>query len=661
MSEREFDSIPLDENQSVYKISMSPNTDRGFDDNDFAYFCESNRVVVHGETPKNQGEVFFAQIKIGDYFYLCRGNNYCVLIGKITSDAEACTYKDFGRDSWLQRSYEIIAKAKTEGRYEGGQKGWTPNYNSTCYEINKKEIEDANTKIFTPFFGVRFEMKDAQITSKKENNPNERAGSGLNIILFGPPGTGKTYNAINKALEIMGEDLTGKSRKEIKALFDSKVNEGRIEFTTFHQSMSYEDFIEGIKPDIETESNFDSKQVSYKIRPGIFYKLCVRAGFSSFESLNSENRNKIVDFAVAYDIYFDEVNDKILSGETVNLDTVSGSNVVIEGVSGQGNFIVKHKDGTVSYTVSKARLLKLQSEIKDLADVSNVNSKFRAVIGGCNSSAYWAVLNAIRIKASVQSGIEISSNESKEIDPEVQRRFFLDKLYCSEKAKQPYVLIIDEINRGNVAQIFGELITLIEEDKRLGEPEELRAVLPYSQDKFGVPSNLYIIGTMNTADRSVEAIDTALRRRFCFEEMPSRPDLIAKEGILKEKDGVVENISLETLLEKINSRIEVLLDKDHHIGHSYFMSVSDLDDLKLVFKNKIIPLLQEYFFGDHGKIGLVLGKGFIEQKNSGNIFADFDDYDTSGFESKFIYEIKNPAKMENEVFISALNKLLKND
>ena len=185
-----------------------------------------------------------------------------------------------------------------------------------------------------------------------------------------------------------------------------------------------------------------------------------------------------------------------------------------------------------------------------------------------------------------------------------------------------FVVIIDEINRGNVSQIFGELITLLEKDKRLGADEQLTATLPYSKQKgFGVPSNLYIIGTMNTADRSVEALDTALRRRFSFVEMPPNYEL-------NQLKNEVAGISLLNLLETINGRIEKLLDKDHLIGHSYFLAVEDLRGLQDVFQQNIVPLLQEYFYGDMAKIGLVLGKAFFEkQKNGDNIQFASSDHD----------------------------------
>lgn len=175
-------------------------------------------------------------------------------------------------------------------------------------------------------------------------------------------------------------------------------------------------------------------------------------------------------------------------------------------------------------------------------------------------------------------------------------------------SSKDYALFIDEINRGNVAAIFGELITLIEEDKRLEKPNELKAILPYSREEFGVPQNLYIIGTMNTADRSVEALDTALRRRFTFIEM--RPD---RNQILQPIDLQVD---LKRIFDLINARIEQLLDRDHCIGHAYFMDVKDLSSLRSVFANRILPLLQEYFYGNPAKIGMVLGDRFVTRTPS---------------------------------------------
>ncbi|MCM4150309.1 hypothetical protein DHD05_01795 [Arenibacter sp. N53] len=195
-----------------------------------------------------------------------------------------------------------------------------------------------------------------------------------------------------------------------------------------------------------------------------------------------------------------------------------------------------------------------------------------------------------------------------------------------------YAIFIDEINRGNVSAIFGELITLIEEDKRIGNPQELRTKLPYSKIEFGVPPNISIIGTMNTADRSVEALDTALRRRFVFEEVMPKPHLLEKI--------TYEGFNLREVLETINGRIEALLDRDHKIGHSYFIKLEsgDKKGLSHVFKNNIIPLLQEYFYNDYEKIALVLGEGFVTEKAAEKIkFAKFKNIEIP--ETNTVYEL----------------------
>ncbi|QXP21469.1 AAA family ATPase [Shewanella algae] len=166
---------------------------------------------------------------------------------------------------------------------------------------------------------------------------------------------------------------------------------------------------------------------------------------------------------------------------------------------------------------------------------------------------------------------------------------------------QPFVLIIDEINRGNISRIFGELITLIEPSKRAGAPEALEVMLPYSKKPFKVPGNVYLIGTMNTADRSLAGLDIALRRRFTFKEMPPKPELF--------KELIIEGINIQMLLEVMNQRIAVLLDRDHCLGHAYFMPLFDtptLEKLADIFKQNIIPLLQEYFFEDWERIRWVL-------------------------------------------------------
>lgn len=208
-----------------------------------------------------------------------------------------------------------------------------------------------------------------------------------------------------------------------------------------------------------------------------------------------------------------------------------------------------------------------------------------------------------------------------------------------------YALLIDEINRGNVASIFGELITLIEEDKRLGAPNELRARLPYSREEFVVPRNLHIIGAMNTADRSVEALDTALRRRFTFVAIPPQPERIQQPANL--------DVDLQKLLGVINARIEKLLDKDHCIGHSYFMDIAKSNDplaeLRNIFSTKILPLMEEFFYGDPAKIGMVLGERFITRKDDAVEWAK-GDWGMDEFEERQVYALRNPMTLKDEDF-----------
>lgn len=217
------------------------------------------------------------------------------------------------------------------------------------------------------------------------------------------------------------------------------------------------------------------------------------------------------------------------------------------------------------------------------------------------------------------------------------------------KEDKKFVLIIDEINRGNISSIFGELITLIEKDKRAGNDEEIEVTLPYSKELFKVPNNVYLIGTMNTADRSIEALDTALRRRFSFKEFPPKPYLIKTEGSSSKFNGIIEEIDLEKLLNTINSRIEKLIDKDHSIGHSYFLKVDNKKKLIHAFKNEIIPLLEEYFFGDYGKIGLILGSSFVEKINHDFSFALFTEYDSdiqADLKEKAVFRIREASQWD---------------
>jgi 5-methylcytosine-specific restriction protein B len=232
------------------------------------------------------------------------------------------------------------------------------------------------------------------------------------------------------------------------------------------------------------------------------------------------------------------------------------------------------------------------------------------------------------------------------------------KQICTRARIDPenrYAIFIDEINRGNVSAIFGELITLIESDKREGMPNAMSAQLPYSKQDFSVPANLDVYGTMNTADRSVEALDSALRRRFSFEELRPNADVLTQ---IDENATDVEGVNLVELLKTINERIELLLDKDHQIGHSYFIGVRSVAMLLDVFTDKVFPLLEEYFFGDIAKIGLVVGGAFLKEtdkKDKVHLAANFAYEEKNLLTEKKVYQFTEKDTWTAGAFISIYN------
>ncbi|MGJ0378317.1 McrB family protein [Aliarcobacter cryaerophilus] len=408
--------------------------------------------------------------------------------------------------------------------------------------------------------------KDEKIKVNQQGNPkmsNEtKQTQPLNQILYGSPGTGKTYNTINKAIEIIenrvlnDEELKPENRKALKDKFEEYKKARQIEFVTFHQSYGYEEFIEGIKAETNGEN------ITYEVKAGIFKELSNRA------NKNIEQSKENIIIKKEFDVVFKEkILDKLLDNDKLEIKMKKSSFYIKEVDETHISF---DKSGGESQHVLLIKNLKLMYE----------QGENKIIMGGL-SQYYNPLLEYLFENSEIK-------NEEKE-------------------PLKNYILIIDEINRGNISKIFGELITLIEDSKRLDKPEQIEITLPYSGQKFGVPQNLYIIGTMNTADRSIAPIDTALRRRFVFEEMAPNPSLL-NSIIVKENT----KLELDKLLEAINTRIEYLYDRDHTIGHAYLIDVKNLDDLRFAFKNKIIPLLAEYFYEDWENIDLVLNQnGFI--------------------------------------------------
>ncbi|HYX09356.1 MAG TPA: AAA family ATPase, partial [Bacteroidales bacterium] len=555
-------------------------------------------------------------------------------------------------EEWMYREIEpmYFPRDKSIKELKRDKRFFMPSGNSTFYEVPKDEIEYMNQKIFIP----KFKVKIIDSSEKKPPVPGIMTST-MNAILYGPPGTGKTYHSITWAVSIVEkksfEEIEKEDRVLVKKRYNQYVAEGLILFSTFHQSLGYEDFIEGIKP-IEPAS--EDEELSYAVEDGIFKKMCTEASFSFLGNNIKTETKKVLDFSAQYDQYVDKVNELLSKEKKVEIGTRSGGKVYIDSITDRNNIRVKHVDGAREYTVSKKRLSELAQAFPDLDEITNINNQFRGKIGGSNSSAYWAVLNAIRIDSEITSNNQPKLKSEKEYTYDDKKRIIKtleNDDYKVEDTKQ-YVLIIDEINRGNVSQVFGELITLIEDDKRLGNDEALNAILPYSKDRFGVPCNLHIIGTMNTADRSVEALDTALRRRFTFVNMNPEPEIL----------GLTEDgIDLPGMLKVLNDRLRILKDNDHTIGHAWFWNVKNSEQLKIIFKNKILPLLKEYFYNDYEKLGLVLGDAFFmphKQVNSGT-FAPFSG--GNGLAGQYDQTWQYVLKPVDELTIDDFKTLVEND
>lgn len=519
---------------------------------------------------RKAGEMFnfYNKIKIGDVILAQNGQNI-LAIGKIVDEYFFDASSGFPHTkpvNWIVESPNLINK---EGNL------------STVCEIKNFDFIEKIEILLNGENSSKIAKPSIKLYKMKNN---------LNTILFGPPGTGKTFNTIIEAIKIIDPiffeknidkyELLHKRFEEL--LYSDKENpKGQIAFCTFHQSFSYEDFIEGIKP--LKPINNDSP-IQYDVVPGIFKILCKKA-------CNNESTK-------TFDSAYEDFKNDLIEKEFLELKTPTKGNPFKVRLNSNGNCACNPKtEVATEMTVTK-------SMISDYIFNGIITEWKPYLIPICNY---------------IKDNYEFSKEEQ-------------------HQSQKKFVLIIDEINRGNVSQIFGELITLIEENKRIGNEEQKEITLPYSKEKFGVPSNLYIIGTMNTADRSVEALDAALRRRFCFMEMPPKYDL-------KELQYDVFGFKAFEILQTINNRIEKLLDKDHAIGHSYFILKKEDNSKEMLqrsFYNKIIPLLQEYFFGDYGKIGLVLGEGFIQKKEwkkETNGFAKFDYANSNDYDEKDIYQI----------------------
>lgn len=517
--------------------------------------------------------------------------------------------------------------------------------NSASFEAFYAGIPGTNFKAtkaqFEELIGI-IEHLDMAHEPESEYQVSPNLLQPLNTILQGPPGTGKTYQTVNYALSIIEnrplKELGLESRKDLRQRFESYQEEGRIQFITFHQAYAYEDFVEGIKP--ITQNGL----IQYGIEQGIFKQICGDARRCLLEAMS-----KLLpqyEISVEFNQLYRAFLTYLKSDDFTSFSTPNERRILLQKVLRFGNLSVRKGKSFSPFTISKSKLQKLYQNI-DNQEIKYEPEMIRSLIGDVNINAYWGIFQAFKNFENklIEKEFDALAESAPPIEP-IDMQAISDTVL---KHCRKYVLIIDEINRGNIPSIFGELISLLEPDKREGRSEAINTILPYSKELFAVPPNLYLLGTMNTNDRSIDAMDIALRRRFNFIDMPPIPALL--------KPAIEAGVDLEKLLTTINLRIEALLDKEHLIGHAYFMKVQTLDDLLELFANKIIPLLKEYFFGDLNKIGLILGQSFFKSIRSADasIFADFDADFVEELSYKKLYQLKDKSEWREVDFIKIYN------
>lgn len=518
----------------------------------------------------------------------------------------------------------------------------------------------------------------------------------LNQILYGPPGTGKTYKTARRAVQICDGNCPA-DRGALMQRYKELVADNRVSFVSFHQSFSYEEFIEGIRPDLTGQSDSEQEQLIYKVEDGIFKKICSMAQTAIADlqrpstggiDLTGKNFYKMSvggKYNPEVEAYCFENNYLALGwGGDVDFSGLSKEKRWEPARDAIKKLMVDHgsEHADKKFAVQAMFWFKNYIDIGDIVIIPTGLSEVQAIGQVTGEYEYkpdllpglgyehvrkvrWLIKDAA-IPVEKIWGKQFSQQTIYALRPsESLNMAYLEKLLGRDGGdKTPaeverYVLIIDEINRANISKVLGELITLIEPDKRLGQLNEVTVKLPYSRDEFGIPANLHIVGTMNTADRSLALMDTALRRRFEFEEM--MPDY----EVLKELE--VGEIQVDKLLQTMNKRIEALYDREHTIGHAFFIPLRDdpsIENLSSIFSGKIIPLLAEYFFEDWQKIRLVLGDNqkqdvpeaqfIIENEledNGSGLFGNTTDLSMYGLDRVKKYERNEKALTDPKAYI----------
>lgn len=481
---------------------------------------------------------------------------------------------------------------------------------------------------------------DPPANAALESAPAPGMSGSTNLILYGPPGTGKTYATAAEAVRLCDaldadEPLLrdANMRAELRRRYDQLVEAGQVRLVTFHQNYSYEEFVEGLRPvtDSSAESEEGPQQAGFRLEPkrGIFREICSvaenarkNAGRSGDFDLTGRRLFKMSLGRVGVE---DHIFDAAIEGDYAVLGwggDVDWSDPRYDQWSAILERWQQEKPEVTGNDPNVVQMWPFRSAMRerDLIIVSAGNSHFRAI--GEVTGPYrfeptetreynhrrpvrWLLVPDEPLPTEMIYGKNFMMQSCYQLKDALVNKEALSRLLGGSSGRSggypdQFVLIIDEINRANISKVFGELITLIEPDKRLGGGREALAVkLPYSGETFGVPANLHIVGTMNTADRSIASLDIALRRRFVFREIEPDPSLLAED---------VDDVPLRRILQSMNDRIEYFIDREHRIGHAFFLGCVTRAHVDRVMRDKVIPLLQEYFFEDWGRIAAVLGE-----------------------------------------------------
>lgn len=588
-------------NLAIWKLSHGLND---FSADERKYYLQADLGVMHGETAKGQGKDF-QEAPVGDLFYLCHGNDSLPLVGQFISASEPC---DKG-DGWLQRRYRVLKQNIQHGGYQGSQKGWTPNYRSTFKPVPSHDLPEFESTLLKPFFGTDLaelaalageSMDSTSIGESMAPQPIAKPPTGtpptatcFNRIYYGPPGTGKTYTL----MQLLKRDYE-------RGTADVSDDEWRQQFIADNFS-----HLKWWEVAAAAMYAMGGKTASAKVSD------IAKHPFTQAVAAKKGAKLSIIQNTLWRTLQ----NHTVDESTTVNMKVRITPAIFDKTETSFWHFAGDWQDDCVHLT-------ELVDELKKGPEPAGAVQRYSFVTFH-QSYGYEEFVEGLR-------PVLTSGADESDVQYEIRSGVFKDLCRRARLApNQRFAMVIDEINRGNISKIFGELITLIEADKREGGAHSVTVTLPYSGETFSVPANVDIIGTMNTADRSLALLDTALRRRFEF--VPILPDAgdeagAPLAGLRISLDDEVINIP--KMLAAINRRIEALYDRDHCIGHAYFTGLKHIADgqaqfdaLKEVFRNRIIPLLEEYFFEDWQKIRLVLADN--QKPTSAQFIAESTDHE----------------------------------